>query len=65
MSKLRSLSEPAFLTSSPVEKLQDTLTWAGGAAVPRRHGRVPAGPLAGGPLTAHLSQLGKQQDISE
>lgn len=31
--------------------------WAGGTAVPRRHGRVPAGPLAGGPLTAHLSQL--------
>lgn len=31
--------------------------WARGAAVPRRHGGVPAGPLAGDPLTAHLAQL--------
>lgn len=52
-----------FYVSGKKSKVAETpgpLTWAGGAAVPRRRGGVRAGPLAGDLLTAHLSQLGKK-----
>lgn len=41
------------------------LTWAGGTAVSGRPRGVGAGPWAGDPLTAHLSQLGKHKDTQE